>query len=75
MSDQINSCTTGPPPQEEKVLSADKTASLEGKLPNWSSMNLLSVDVGRLMEKILKVTDVNDSLRVEDMTYINNALI
>ena len=71
MSDQINSCTgkgEGPSPDE-------KAAQLESKLPNWSSMNLLSVDLGSLMEKILKITSVDEALKTEDMTYINNALI
>ena len=37
-------------------------------------MNLLSADLGKLMELITKITPVDEALRTEDMTYINNAL-
>jgi hypothetical protein len=71
MSDQIDSCTA----KGEQPLPNNKTGDLESKLPDWSSMNLLSVNMGKLMEKILKITSVDDALKTEDMTYINNALI
>jgi len=71
MSDQIDSCTG----KGERPSPNDKIAELESKLPNWSSMNLLSVDLGRLMEQILRITSVDEALKMEDMTYINNALI
>ena len=62
MEDQINSS------------SVKDSSEVKKTLPNWSSMNLISVNINELMKCILSTSKVDQSLQVEDQTYLNNAL-